>query len=283
MDCFSIIVKDSYPSFSEKYLEQLKKFTLPNIRNCIYNNEELLCHEVNGQDGGRKTSGSDFFKILAAGVAQYITGELSREIMKEILQEYFFYLRNGEQQEILELVNQESRCHDFKKVEERLLTFFKEGRSHLDMEGFLRFRLGDYVKNLYRLIDLRVSKLINQKELPEYIILLKDILKFQEPRVEVLHLDVDYMGHLRISSVFPFPQGDPRVVTWERFSDSRHYEDTIVHALVWLAPCKLVLHRQVFLSYPQVSTVLSEIFENRISGCSNCRLCHLRERDTVGD
>ena len=56
------------------------------------------------------------------------------------------------------------------------------------MEGFIRFRLKDYIEELKYIIDGSVDELLIDREYNEFIKLLRYFVEIQEPKVEEVHV-----------------------------------------------------------------------------------------------
>jgi putative sporulation protein YtxC len=220
---------------------------------------------------------------FASIIAQFIVCDLKELLLQDVLRYNYFYFRRDEREEILNLARrsiengvQNSRQETYRDVIQRKVRdYLHEQGGHINVEGFLHFRLQDYQQELKRIVDDAVESYLTEKEYREFVRLLKYFLELQQPRIDLVHLAVDEKGQFQITDQ-RFNKIDPR--DWEEFDledyvEDNDYEDVLVSMLVSVAPRQIMLHQNVLPRYPRAVETLRRIFDRRLLFCQNCAYC----------
>ncbi len=282
MKIFLIIVKRAFAQLQSKLKQKCV---------CLNTVEPCCCWQDCGKSGkmlylmpqseeaaqpGRMES------FIASLISQFIITDLRDLLLQDILRYNYFYFRKEERDEILLKARRElekelpsSRQDTFKEVIERKLKEYLLDNRHLNIEGFIYFRLRDYQAELKRVIDEAVENYLTEKEYREFVRLLKYFLEIQQPKINLVHLAVDEKGQFQITDQH-FQKIDPR--EWEEFDleefeKDSDYEDVLVSMLVSVAPRQIMLHQNVLPHYPKTVDTLRRIFDDRLIFCSNCAYC----------
>lgn len=164
------------------------------------------------------------------------------------------------------------------------LTEYLDKNNELFLDGFVTFRLKDYVQELEEAVDLAVEEFMLEKEHDEFVRLLRYFVEMQEPRLPAAGVCrgrgglvlVDGDGrHLKREDLEPL-LGEAGQVAMDA-------EDFVISTLIALAPRALVIHRPVERNKGMVDT-LRGIFGSRLTICSGCALCgEAVSQETDGD
>lgn len=236
-------------------------------------------------------SGDEVNKMQERGMASFVSTltacfvvyELRDFIIREILRYNYFYFRQEERDEIVSIAKSKlekgmpaSRQETYLGlIERRTKNYLLEENQHLNIEGFVYFRLKDYQQELKGIVDDAVESYLMEKEYREFVRLLKYFLEIQQPKIEMVHLSVDEKGQFQITDNC-FTKIDPR--EWEEFdleefNEENDYEDILVSMLVSLAPRQIMLHQKVLPLYPRAVDTLRRIFDKRLLICNKCANC----------
>lgn len=288
MKIFLLVVRRSF-AFLQRRFEQ-KSVCLDNLR-------YSLCRQDGGRSGeliylyshhadGDETAHRKLEFLIASVVAQFIVYDLRELLLRDLLRYNYFYFRREEREEILALARKSLgsglNCHrqeTYREIIERKVREYwreqNEPIGHLNIEGFLQFRLQDYQQELKRIVDDAVERFLTEKEYREFVRLLKYFLELQQPKIDLVHLAVDEKGQFQITDQH-FQKIDPR--DWEEFDledyeGDNDYEDVLVSMLVSVAPRQIMLHQNVLPRYPRAVETLRRIFDRRLLFCQNCPYC----------
>ena len=145
----------------------------------------------------------------------------------------------------------------------------------IPLEGFVNFRLKNYMTNLDYIIDISVNKYITDKEYADFVNMLKLYVSLTPPKMPVIHLV--YLGNESVlldneKNIIPM---DDENLNAKYLSDiSFSSNDYALNTLLNLTPKKLIIHLMDGKSDEFINT-LKLIFENRCEICSSCELCKL--------
>ncbi|MCG0278178.1 MAG: putative sporulation protein YtxC [Thermanaeromonas sp.] len=153
---------------------------------------------------------------------------------------------------------------------------YLEENSYLNIDGFVQFRLPDYLLELEQAIEEAVDEYIMEKEYDEFVGVLKYFLEIQEPRIEKVHVVLSPGGG------FQLYDGKNKSLDKEYLEgfmvdigdNELNYEDLLLSALITLAPRQVVLHGTDKGKAWGTANTIKNVFGDRViicSGCSRCR------------
>ncbi|MEW5784955.1 MAG: putative sporulation protein YtxC [Bacillota bacterium] len=293
MKIFLLIVKRSF-ALLQRRLEQ-GSVCLNNIQYCYYWRDcgkqgkmlYLLAQLPKSAEGQAEAAES----FIASLISRFIIRDLKESLLQDLLRFNYFYFRKEEREEILALARRNlengvlrQRQDTFQGVIERKVKeYLQDHNEHINIEGFIHFRLSDYLKELKSVIDDAVESYLTEKEYREFVRLLKYFLEIQQPKIDLIHLAVDENGQFQITDQ-SFKKIDPR--DWEEFDledfdGEGDYEDILVSMLVSVAPRQIMLHQNVLPRYPRAVDTLRRIFDHRLCFCHNCAYCRKEQMHLV--
>ncbi|QGP90888.1 YtxC-like family protein [Neomoorella glycerini] len=156
----------------------------------------------------------------------------------------------------------------------RILEYFQEN-TWLNIDGFVRFRLPDYLMELDQALEEAVDEYLMEKEYDEFIRLLRYFVEAQEPRVEKVHVVLSPGGG------FQLYDGENRNLSGDYLegfvvdmADSDlNYEDLLISALITIAPRQVVLHAVDKGRHHNTISTIKSVFGERLIHCSGCSRC----------
>jgi putative sporulation protein YtxC len=158
-------------------------------------------------------------------------------------------------------------------ISQRIAEYFKDHQKMV-VEGFVRFRLQEYVEELRMLVELAIDESMLDRQYQEFISLLQYFVYMQETKLPEVHL-IHKGGH-------EFLIFDNRLdaIDMKEFDGSFkmevldqdiNFEDMIVSTLITVAPATIRIHTRE----PELLIIktIMQIFEGRTSLCSYCLNC----------
>ncbi len=230
--------------------------------------------------------------FLASLIARFIVRQFGDVLLEDLLQRYYFYFRPNERREIFALARQKiqkgSVCYRPEAtqaiIESRLKHFFLLEGVHLNLDGFVNFRLQDYRDELKKVLAGAVENFLAEKEYRELIQMLRYFLDTEEPKIDLIHLSLDQQGQFQVTDQ-RCQQVD--LEEWEELTleelEEGDYEDLLVSMLVTIAPRHILVHQNVTPRYPRAVETLRRIFEQRLSFCGGCPHCQATTSCTTRD
>ena len=228
-----------------------------------------------------------FKHYIANVVSDLILNNWERELLLDIIRQNYYYFTADEQQMIFQIalkhLNHGLETDDETFVEylsrkslilQKLLEYL-QSNDRLIIEGFIKFRLKDYLQELYSITDKAVDEYMMEKEYKEFIRLLKCFVEIQEPRLELVHV------LLQPSGCFKLLDGNKKNISSDYLdgfiieSDEPeiNYEDLLVSALITIAPTAIVLHFQSNRHSMKATETIKSVFGDRVTYCEGCNIC----------
>ena len=144
------------------------------------------------------------------------------------------------------------------------LPIYKEvkEKSGLNMEGWLRFRLGKYKILLTDVLEQFVEDYVAKKDVVNFIRIMRDVNLLAVPDKNGFnvtgHYIKKYCKDLLLDSTLT-------------------REDLLLHVLITISPKKIILHKSKNMKSRQFINTLEIIFEDSITYCEGCEFCNKQE------
>ncbi len=231
-----------------------------------------------------------FRYYLASIITDLLMNEIAKEMMGRIVRTKYQYLSKEELRSIvqnaylyLSNLNEEGDISKTLFRHNQILAEvnrFMEANSRFYLEGFLRFRLKDYFKELEISIEKAVENFLVEQEYNEFLRLLRYFVEIQEPRIDEVHLLVKDPKSFCLldEEQQPINQEQLQGVLTELNNDVE-YEDLLLSTLITISPRSIVLH--VVNKTEIVETILN-VFRERVSICQGCDLCRQNKPQLTG-
>ena len=211
---------------------------------------------------------------LAAVLCEVIVCDFRPCLLERIVASRYPQLGVREKQTVVQYAERslaDARTQDtFRRwVLVRLLDYLRDNRQ-LILEGFITFRLKEYMDHLEEAVERAIDEILLEKEYQEFVRLLQCFVAVQEPRVSEVHvicraaglaLEDDRQRSLSLE-VPPSLQGGIRA------------EDLVVSGLVSLAPSRVVIHGTPAGEDDRAAVeAIKRIFAGRTALCPGCPRC----------
>ncbi|HLS88223.1 MAG TPA: putative sporulation protein YtxC [Sphingobacteriaceae bacterium] len=160
-------------------------------------------------------------------------------------------------------------------IAQRLQDFLAEN-DQIHLEGFVTFRLKEYMVWLEEAVQRALDDFLLDREYREFIKVLKVFVDHQEARVGLVHVIRGPGGR-----GFALAHEDGEILSQDALAEmvadvaqgEIHYGDLLISALISIAPQRLLLHKpHAYLPAETVETIKG-IFAGRVSTCRGCRTC----------
>lgn len=222
---------------------------------------------------------------VANALSDVIVEKWESDLIRKIIRGSYSYFSRDEQDLIADYTGRTLNAgsdspHGYKvnrksQILHRLRDYF-DTADELVLEGFVHFRLRDYIEELEDAVDRAVDEFLMEREHREFIRLLRHFVEIQEPRIDHVHVLLgpgtafrlvdDDGGAIRSESLEEF------VV--EMVDSEVSYEDLLISALITLAPRALTVHAT---DRPPgrdeaLETILG-VFGDRTARCEGCHVC----------
>lgn len=220
-------------------------------------------------------------------ISDIIVNQIDKKLIKKIIDKYYYYFDSDEKQKIANIANSildnDVNRETFKLVKKEKIfieieDFLKDNET-IDIEGFVNFRLRDFIGELSEVVDRAVDEYLMQKEYDEFIGLLKYFVELQDSKIDVLNILVDKGGKFR------FFDKDNNPITGKFLSDitiefsggELSDDDMLISTLIAMAPAKIYIHFANNIKNKEVLDTVEKIFSDRVFICNGCSLCAAHE------
>lgn len=228
----------------------------------------------------------DLIYDIAVILSDVIINNYESMLIKKVIKDYCIYITDIEKAQIFEfadkLIKNEDNIYDgffYKqsrkaKVKKSILSYLKT-ENLIILDGFVNFRLNEYVKELYVIVDKAVEEFVTQKEYNEFIKLLRYFVEIQESKMDTIHIVVEKNGG------YVLLDGKKSIVSYENSEDFRpdmaskeiNYDDILISNLITIAPKKIYIHNIDGFVNKELMQTIQNVFYDRIEICLNCQIC----------
>lgn len=272
----SICIKDNSKDLQNFLINEINKSGIDNILYSkhsfkIYDN--VIIHY----------KGSDveaFYDFLSKTLSRSIEIFYEHKKVRRLIQfEYFYFDRNDkkiifdEYKILINKISNHEKKLKFNKINIPMKNYLKDNKS-IVLEGFLNFRLREYIAYLRDLLQESVNQFIIDKEYIEFVNLLKDYVDSKIPNKDIVNLVYVNNEAILLSqngNIIKLDEFDSKYLSDISFSNN----DYVLNTLVGLLPKQIILH----LSTPEDNFIktIELIFGDKVKICKGCSLCSAYE------
>lgn len=220
----------------------------------------------------------EFLNILSNIISDCILLFFEPILLMRSINLNYFYFDDFEKKIIQEncydyITSGEDNTLKFRKEEiwNNTLKYISENKAMI-LEGFVNFRLENYMNTIDDIVDYSVSKYVVEKEYTEFINLLKLYIDSKGANSKLVHLI--YLNEESIlldehKNIIPFTDD---IINAKYLSDiSFSSNDYALNSLLTLLPERIEVH---IIGYEdEFINTLKLIFGNRIFICKDCNIC----------
>jgi len=278
----SLCVKTKNKNINNYLLESFQKLELDNMyishsKFKIYKN--VIVH-YNGKDVNL------FLENVSNILTNCIIKFYESKILKNIIRSNYFYFTDIEQRKILNLCTNHLKNNELTHLVTKkstisvpLFEYFSENKS-LILDGFVCFRVKEYIKLLDSIVDLSVNKFVIDREYAEFIDLLKMYINSKDYGCDIIHLIYKNQESILLDEFKNIIEIDSSKLNSKYLSDiSFSSNDFALNSLLTSLP-KLVYIHIVSMEDEFINT-LKLIFENRVFICNDCNLCKMYRLEKI--
>ena len=216
-------------------------------------------------------------EAVAAHIADIICRTLTPELVRTIISKECQYMKGDDRKRVDEhadriLADQpegftgKQYWQAWRQAIRRRILAHLESEDQLNVDGFIQFRLKDYMRELRRIAFKAIDDFLLEKEYTDFINLLRYFVEVQTPKIEEVHVHaVSEQGYLLTDGEL-LPIQDPQLVemTKEMAGLGMNNEDLLISALLTLAPRKIVIHGKDTIKSPELTETICQVFEGRV-------------------
>ncbi len=218
--------------------------------------------------------------FVAIVVADWIVRTLEPWLMKHYVERKTPDKPAHQWEEVRPFIHME--LPECERREHRRTQIYKKAFAHLqdenviDVDGFVRFRLKEYVQFLQEAADAGIDDFMEELQYKEFVQLLRYFIAMQEPRYDIVHLLQGEKKEILFFDVDEQPISISQLdYMLSAVEQNCREEDYVISALITLSPKKIILH-SLDPSKSLLQT-LETIYEERLVYCTACTHCLLKQ------
>ena len=268
----SICLKENNLLLQDYLIDEIDKASFDDIKYSkhsfkLYDN--LIIHYI-GENSDA------FFDFLSKITAKSIIKFYEEIMVKKLINfDYFYFDRNDkkiifdEYKILINKISEFEKEQKFTLIYSPLKSFFKHNKS-IVLEGFINFKLKEYVEYLRTLLQEAVNQFILDKEYIEFVNLLKGYVESKVPdskQVNLIYVNNEAILLSEDGNLIDLDVFDSKYLSDISFSNN----DYVLNTLVGLIPNRIILH----LISPKDNFIktIELIFGDKVMYCKSCNLC----------
>jgi len=258
-----------------------RKATKDNIRfyYCYVDDDILL--KANNFDKLKQR----FISCVANALSDIIINHWEPILIRRIIKENYFYFNRTEQNKIYEFAkallnyNEVSGKYDISfQIKRKTFVLhriqeFLSSNSLIILDGFVNFRLKEYIMQLEDSVDLAIDEFLMDKEYREFIKLLRHFVDLQEPKRDLVNVVFTSNQIILMDENLNFIERDSSLDLIAKENPDVNMDDITVSTLINIAPRRITIHGYNGSEKREVANALYNIFEGRVSFCNHCDIC----------
>lgn len=216
---------------------------------------------------------------IADIITDFILNDMQLPMIERIVRDDFFYFEKEDMKHICREVlatvlgkkDGDSRLSSLKenwraRIRERIIEHL-DTNSELIIDGFIRFRLKDFTKDLTQGISGIAEELLIEKEYNEFIKLLRYFVEIQEPKVNEVHVVVeDDRKYVLLDDSYRVINNDVLKELAKEISDKEiSYDDLLISSLITIAPSKITIHDCEKIKNTELLNTINKVFRGKVS------------------
>lgn len=256
----------------------LKKLENSSFENIFFISKEFKCYK-NVIVHYLGVNINEFLGFLSDLITETILIYYEPVLLRKFINFNYFYFDNVEK-EIIEqncykyIILEENKTLKYRRDEifNSVIHYIYENKSII-LEGFVNFRLANYMTTLNEIVDYSANEYVIDKEYNEFISLLKIYVKSKASTVQMVHLVYTNGESILLDEEKNVIDLKDNVFNAKYLSDiSFSSNDFALNALLTLLPKSLEIHIVLGFEDEFINT-LKLIFGNRVSICTDCNIC----------
>ncbi|MDF2548463.1 MAG: hypothetical protein K0R93_3361 [Anaerosolibacter sp.] len=237
----------------------------------------------------KKDFGNIFKHYLANAFSDIIIQFEETKLARKILQEQYYYFSPVERESILGhlenvLKNEEYKYHEGvtyrisrkAKILQQIMDYLKEN-DFIHLDGFIRFRLKNYILELEDSVDKAVEDFLMEKEYNEFIRLLRYFVDIQEAKIDTVNVLIHEDGKYHLFDKLRRSVNNDYIedLAAEMLDNDIGYDDLLISSLITIAPKKINIHFTGKIHNKEIIKTIKNVFSDRVNVCTGCDFCSL--------
>lgn len=216
--------------------------------------------------------------MIADALSDMIMEDMQSDMVQRIIRNEYFYFERKDQDRILRdalaimwggknpIVNSETIREQWRnRVWDRIMDHLGSN-DELVFEGFVTFRLKDFMRELEDAVERAVDDLLIENEYNEFIKLLQYFVEIQDPKMEEVHvLQQEDKRYILLDSDLKVIHNEMLEQLAREISDKEiSHDDLLISSLITIAPCKITIHEYDKIKNIELLNTISNVFTGKV-------------------
>ncbi len=246
--------------------------------------DDGLSYDLN--DEKRTKEFDELVALVSNIIADYIIKNYENKILKRIINTNYCYFSLFERSKILrfaiDFINTDDQyfINGIHRIRRRNIIIRKlhdyfESSNTIIIDGFVNFRLKEYIKELESVVESAVGEFLKDREYKEFIQLLKYFVNIQDSKYKLLHIVFNKNNKYQIMDETKREITDECINEFSAdfIASEINYDDLLISSLITLAPKKIKIHNVASFSNKELIDTIKNIFTGRVIICESCQIC----------
>ncbi|HEY5562811.1 MAG TPA: putative sporulation protein YtxC [Clostridiaceae bacterium] len=287
----SIGVNDSAENIVQqidKELQQLKEEKINySIKEVDFEGAISVVCNIEEDSSVEKSNQYELLKFhVSNALADHVIQQYEVKLLTRIINSNYGYFNASEKKEILRIslkiiqnddkvfFNTLFQIRRRNMIVKKLMEYF-EGSSNIILDGFVNFRLKDYIKELEDIIDNAVDDFLIEREYKEFIRLLRYFVEIQDSKFNFVHVIMQYDNkyilldekrqEITNDCIQEFVPDIPETEI--------NHDDLLVSSLITIAPKSIIIHNWERFKNQKLLDTIKNVFSGKVFLCSGCNIC----------
>ena len=288
----SIGITDSAENIIQQIDKELQQLREKNIDYSIKEVDfegttSVVCNLEGEPVFSKKSNQYELLKYhVSNALADHVIQQYEEKLLNRIINSNYGYFNSSEKKEILRISLKIIRNDDKvffntlfqirrrNLIIKKLMEYF-ESSSSIILDGFVNFRLKDYIKELEDIIDNAVDDFLVEREYKEFIRLLRYFVEIQESKFNFIHVVMQYDEN------YILLDEKKREITNECIQEfiselpesEINHDDLLVSSLITLAPKSIIIHNWERFKNQKLLDTIKNVFSGKVVLCGGCSIC----------
>ena len=225
--------------------------------------------------------------VVSNALSDYIISQYEEKLLLRIINSNYGYFNSIEKKEILNqalriirndekiFLNNLLKLRRRNVIVRKLMDYF-EGSNNIILDGFVNFRLKDYIKDLEEIVDKAIDEFLMEREYKEFICLLKYFVEIQDPKFDVIHVVGIENRYILMDELKKEITNECIKEFINEISEGEiNYDDLLVSSLITLAPRRVIIHSVKNFKNKELLKTIKNVFTGKVALCKGCDICTL--------
>lgn len=210
-------------------------------------------------------------------IADLILNNYEMNLLSEILTNSFTEFSQYERNKILRIAQDKAEVYNeiynYRYIVKKISNYLKN-QNIISIDGFLKFRLFEYRRELEMLLCEAIEDFYVEQELCEFIDLMAEYVSISSPLIDLVHIKANPDKSF---SFYDFKKNSISFMIYddELFNNLFTEEEKIISVLLSIMPKRIIWHcNNEFENYNLLNT-LKKIFKERFTICFGCEFCKI--------